>query len=1060
MRSPVTKHKSLWLGCLLLVMLCGPVRADASGEITGVTIDPDTGTISMSCSGKVGKHLARVIGHPNRLIMDFADTAAAKVPSKIGVDKTGIHEIRVGSSSSRTRVVVDFQDRPVPAFKVRRQDDQVQVIFGNSMTDQLATAQEPSANAVDPLAPHVVPAAAEAHPADAGAPKPALQAPSAPVVQGASTDNPAAAETRHETVSRDVNRTQYKWLETEARQGQPNEKKLAQAMEVPRQPASSMGATEKRTAPKPRPVARVSTPGQTPAEEAAGRAMVREVRPPVTPPTPDPRLLVQEITELKFVQVGHNARLIIRGGDKLDYRMNNVSPTKLRIDLINAEIPKVHQKPLKTDQFSTSVEMIVPGSQTIFVQLKDSVPAQVEKKKGVLMFDFPPPRFTLVHSREREGGSEASRIIQEEQIKKSIDRLNADIERLQKSQEQLQKQRNEILKAFQVTSDPEIFNKPVTMDFQGISLKNAFRLLAEQAGINIIVNADVAGATTLRLFEVPLGQVIDTIMTTNGLDRVMVGNVMRVGTKGAITQYKQERRKEYLQRIGEVDKRIADNNKEIKDSQQRIEVLLEDLKKLQEAPLEDTRTEEIGEAGCIDIEGEKVCFAYATVRLTYIRPTQVLNTLDCMFNLNCGGARRRGGTANIAVEDQYQQGLANERALAVAGRSDRASYQEYLSQQGFSPDSPGGRRRLQTTDRLQAELERSQAARTTAAGIGAAAAAATARVALPWGEDPKLARIIAYSMLWPDDQNRMIFIKDTPDRIAQMRKLIYTLDVPTPQVLIETRLVRAVKGWSRGIGVIWGAGNNQNGPLQGNSGIGVTPPYDSTYQKRSFWGFGSAGSGTVRNITNGTAAQPQGTPFIPTYLVNIPAVAGFVTGVGLNWGFLTNNYLTQLDLSLQMGEASNQAKVISRPKVQVLDGQSANIQDGTTIAFQTVSADGTQTQLIPVVKSLNVSPRIFSDGRVQMTVTVTDNSVGTIVNGVASIDTRSATTVLIVKDGETAVIGGLMSESTLGSRQGIPGLMNIPILNTLFTGRNKSKDLTELLVFLTPTIIRRPPPAS
>jgi len=118
--------------------------------------------------------------------------------------------------------------------------------------------------------------------------------------------------------------------------------------------------------------------------------MVREVRPPVTPPTPDPRLVVQEVTELKFIQVGHNARLVVRAGDHLDYRMTRVSPTKVRLDLVNAEIPKAHQKPLKTDEFSTSVEMIVPGSQTIFIQLKDAVPYQVQKKKGVLMVDFPP----------------------------------------------------------------------------------------------------------------------------------------------------------------------------------------------------------------------------------------------------------------------------------------------------------------------------------------------------------------------------------------------------------------------------------------------------------------------------------------------------------------------------------------------------------------------------------------------------------------------------------------------------------------------------------------------
>src|SRR5208283_3055178 len=172
----------------------------------------------------------------------------------------------------------------------------------------------------------------------------------------------------------------------------------------------------------------------------------------VTPPTPDPRLVVQEITELKFIQVGHNARLVVRGGDNLDYRLNKVSPTKARLDLINAEIPKAYQKPLKTDLFSTSVEMIVPGSQTIFIQLKDSVPHQMEKKKGVLMIDFPPPRFQMTADQKAaakpgdtagreafqqagETRREAVRVMKEEEILKANENRRKALENLQKQQE-------------------------------------------------------------------------------------------------------------------------------------------------------------------------------------------------------------------------------------------------------------------------------------------------------------------------------------------------------------------------------------------------------------------------------------------------------------------------------------------------------------------------------------------------------------------------------------------------------------------------------------------------
>ena len=135
--------------------------------------------------------------------------------------------------------------------------------------------------------------------------------------------------------------------------------------------------------------------------------------------------------------------------------------------------------------------------------------------------------------------------MKEEEVRKENETRRRNIESLQKQQEELQKQRTEILKRYQVGSDPEIFNKPVTMDFQGISLRNAFRLLAEQAGINIIVGNEVTGTTTVRLFQVPLGQVIDTILNTHNLDREMMGNVMRVGSKTEMKKYKEEKLKEY-----------------------------------------------------------------------------------------------------------------------------------------------------------------------------------------------------------------------------------------------------------------------------------------------------------------------------------------------------------------------------------------------------------------------------------------------------------------------------------------------------------------------------------
>ena len=202
------------------------------------------------------------------------------------------------------------------------------------------------------------------------------------------------------------------------------------------------------------------------------------------------------------------------------------------------------------------------------------------------MIDFPPPRFEMTRDqlgtikpgsgdqagREaafqmRETRREAVRIMKEEEIVRANESRAKDIQALQRQQDELQKQRTEIIKRYQISPDPEIFNKPVTMDFQGISLRNAFRLLAEQAGINIIVGNEVTGTTTLRLFQVPLGQVIETILNTHGLDREMVGNVMRVGQRADIAQYKGQRQQEYQRRIGEVDRRIKEIAEQISKKQ-------------------------------------------------------------------------------------------------------------------------------------------------------------------------------------------------------------------------------------------------------------------------------------------------------------------------------------------------------------------------------------------------------------------------------------------------------------------------------------------------------------
>jgi type IV pilus assembly protein PilQ len=751
----------------------------------------------------------------------------------------------------------------------------------------------------------------------------------------------------------------------------------------------------------------------------------------------------------------------------LDYRLTNTSPTKLKIYLINAEIPKRHQKPLRTDLFSTSVEMIVPGSQTIFVQLKDAVPHQVQKKKGVLMIDFPPPRFAMTSDQKavstgdqqrREGvekgvraaqaRKEAARILKEEQLRLQSETRERQIRNLLKEQDDIRQEMREIERKYRVTPDPEVFSKPITMDFQGISLKNAFRLLAEQAGINIIVGPQVEGSVTMRLFHVPLGQVIDQILKTNELDRELIGNVMWIGKLDEIKESKEARSKQYEVELRRTRRKLERNKSEIKKLEKEREKGLEELRKMEargeeEAPEEITSVETIGETQKIEIEGEAVTFVLVRIKLSYATPSKIKPVLECVFNQKCEG-----------ITTAASQAVADKRAERKAARD--------LEKQGFQPGWGGTNTRLERLRREQRAERRVRAQEQMAAG-GEAPGEATG-VGLAGGLDSRMEKILAYTIIWANDEYGMLFIKDLPERIEEMKKLIASMDIPKPQVLIESRLVQADRAWGRGLGIVWGGANNQIGRLLGNSKNavwGVTGGYTAGLNNPSY-----SDTGTINNetCTARCGRSPVGDgDILSTPVVNLPAtVTGLdnLLGLGVQFGLIGNNFATDLDVRLQLGEANSKAKVIGRPKVQVLDGETAEIKNGRQIAYSSVSADGTQVQLVSVDLKLEVTPKIFPDGRIQMDIAVSDNDVGDVVNGLASILTREAETTMIVMDGETAVIGGILRKTDNVGHQGWPGLMHVPVLNYLFGSKNRAKRVTELLVFITPTIVKRPPSAS
>ncbi len=180
-------------------------------------------------------------------------------------------------------------------------------------------------------------------------------------------------------------------------------------------------------------------------------------------------------------------------------------------------------------------------------------------------------------------------------------------------------------------------------------------------------------------------------------------------------------------------------------------------------------------------------------------------------------------------------------------------------------------------------------------------------------------------------------------------------------------------------------------------------------------------------------------------------------GLGLQFGLLANQYITELDFRLQIGEAQGQARTVARPNIPVSDGKNAVIKSGSALNVQTSSPQwGTNAELVEVCLKLQVTPKILSDGRIKMMIVVTDNEPNIMPTTGELYLEREAHTTMIVRDRETCGIGGIIRDTAMGRREGWPGFMNLPIVGMLFSNKTKAKEIDELLVFISPKVVFNP----
>ena len=311
-----------------------------------------------------------------------------------------------------------------------------------------------------------------------------------------------------------------------------------------------------------------------------------------------------------------------------------------------------------------------------------------------------------------------------------------------------------------------------------------------------------------------------------------------------------------------------------------------------------------------------------------------------------------------------------------------------------------------------------------------------------------------------DPRSNILFVQDIPSRLEEVRRIIRQVDVSVRQVLIEARIVVASDTFSRQLGVRFGQQTGftfANGRYSvGSTGSLATQPAVQTQGDRLVR---TTTTPTPFEIASPTTA-PAGYPGYsdPAGLnVNLP-VSGAAGQLALTLINLGSGNLINLELSAL--EADNRGKIISSPRVVAFDNTKAHIEQGTDISYiiQGTNNSVPTVQFKKAVLSLDVTPQITPDNRVIMTVEVRKDAIGqTIViqgSQYPAIDTKNVTTQIAVNNGDTAVIGGIYEETITNNTTKVPLLGDIPFLGYLFKTTDRSSDKTELLIFLTPRIIK------
>jgi type IV pilus assembly protein PilQ len=361
---------------------------------------------------------------------------------------------------------------------------------------------------------------------------------------------------------------------------------------------------------------------------------------------------------------------------------------------------------------------------------------------------------------------------------------------------------------------------------------------------------------------------------------------------------------------------------------------------------------------------------------------------------------------------------------------------------------------------------------------GSAGAAGAAAGGLPGGGgEPMVAGgggiLSARGTASVDPRTNIIIVRDIEEKLQEVRSMLARLDVAVRQVLIEARIVNVSTDFGRDLGIRWGGAgsaptgdNIRYGGSQTTTGEVLNNENNRQAAIQEALSAGDAArtaalqDGTDPSLISTLIAQAIAAVPIPVGEISFPDALAVDLGVedlaasSFSIGFTGANGLIELELSAL--ESSGNGEVIARPKVTTQDKVTALIQSGVRIPFQSQAggtAGGSTTEFEDAVLSLEVTPQITPDGRINMQLDIRQDSVAAGSGAVPAINTNQVQTSALVNNGETIVLGGVFREENTITEMKTPFLGDLPYIGRAFKRTERQSRRTELLIFITPKII-------